>query len=541
MEIDVTIKKKELIMNYDLIFNNLKIIDGTGNPYYFGDIGIKDDIIVKIGTIVEKNVRNIDCKGLIASPGFIDIHSHAEYTIMHEPTALSYISQGVTSLVIGNCGETLAPVNKLNYKLYGRKINRILGIKKLSFEYYLDILDDLDKSINILPLAAHGNIRSAVVGCEDVQISEKNIEEMKLLLRKAMNLGAFGLSTGLIYDPGIFAKQEELVEFAKIVKEYDGMYTTHMRNESNMVIEAMLEAINIGKETDVNVELSHLKASGKQNHGLSRTMLGLISYYRQLGLNISCDAYPSIYCKTSLVSCLPPWTRAEGLERLREIINCEKATKKITEELKLPGIDWENLIMDAGLDDIRISNTNNDELKSYINKSILEIAEELDIESYETVYYLLNHDISIGIIAGGVSEEDNINIILNETTSICSDGLISSKKLGNTHPRSYIAFTKMLAHFVRDSKLITIENAVRKMTSMPARKLGLQDRGILMEGFKADIAIFNYNNLKYNSTFKNPHALSNGMEYVLVNGKIVLKNEKPTNVFSGKLLRKTRY
>jgi len=527
-------------MEFDFIFRDLKIVDGTGNPYYYGDIGIKGDVIEKIGRIKEAGRKEFNCKGMTASPGFIDIHSHGEYTIMQEPTASCYISQGVTSLVVGNCGGTLAPVNQLNYELYGDKLNKKLGVKEISFGDYLNYLDDIDKSINIIPLAAHGNIRSAIVGCKDIEISKNDIEEMKNLLRKAMDAGAFGFSTGLIYNPGMFAEAEEIIAFAEVVKEYDGIYSTHMRNESHMVIEAMLEAINVAKKTGVNLELSHLKVSGKQKHGLCKIMLGLIEYYRRLGFDISGDAYPSTHCKTGLINCLPPWTRKNGMSYFKKIINDEKITEKITEELKLPTTEWENMIWDAGLDDIRISVTDNSEMEKYNNMTLIEIAEELNIEPYKVIYYLLNKDVSIATIAGGVSQKDNTEIILNEAVCVSSDGNISSKELGNTHPRSYMAFTKILTDFVRDNKLMTIENAVRKMTSMPARKLGIKDRGLLLEGFKADISIFNDNSLKYNSTFKKPHATSRGMEYVLVNGEIVLKSEKPKNIYSGKLLRKNQ-
>lgn len=526
-------------MKYDSVFKNLKIVDGTGNPYYYGDIGVKDDVIIKIGQIEEAGVDNYDCTGLIAAPGFIDIHNHAEYTIMQEATALSYISQGVTSLVVGNCGETLAPINALNYELFGRPLDKTLGIKELTFEKYLNHMERIKKSINIIPLAAHGNIRSAVVGCKDVDISEDHIEDMKNLLKNAMDLGAFGFSTGLIYSPGLFATHEEIVAFAKIVKDYDGLYSTHMKNESDAVIEALSEAINIAKETGVNLEVSHLKVSGKENSGLSKTMLGMIEHYRRLGFNINGDAYPSVYCKTSLVSCLPPWTLANGVERLIEIVNDETLTSKITKELKLATMEWENLIRDAGLDDIRLCVEENSLVAHYNNKTIQEIAEELKCDPYEMIYILLRQEISIGVIAGGVSVEDNEAFLLNEAVSICSDGSVSSKELGPAHPRSYMAFTKILTYFVRDHKLMTLENAVRKMSSMPARKLGIKDRGLLLEGFKADIAIFNTKKLHCNSTFESPHVISAGMEYVIVNGKIVFKNEKATKVFSGRLLRKT--
>lgn len=527
-------------MEFDLIFRDLKIVDGTGNPYYFGDIGIKDDLIVKIGQIKEVGKTEYHCKGLTASPGFIDLHSHGEYAISLEPTAACYISQGVTSLVVGNCGGTLAPVNDNNYELYGYKLNQILGIKEISYANFLNVLDNMGKSINIIPLVAHGNIRSAVVGCKDVEIKEKDIEYMKIMLREAMEVGAFGFSTGLIYNPGIFAEPEEIIEFAKVVKEYDGIYSTHMRNESFMVIEAMLEAINVAKKTGISLELSHLKVSGKQKDGICELMLELIKYYRRLGLEISGDAYPSNYCKTGLINCLPPWTREKGMANFKKIINDKKITEKITEELKLPTTEWENLIWDAGLNDIRISVNNNKEMEKYNNMTIVEIAEELDMEPYEAVYDLLRKDVMIATIAGGVSQKDNTKIILNEAVSVCSDGNISANELGNTHPRSYMAFTKILTDFVRDNQLMTIENAVRKMTSMPARKLGIKDRGMLLEGFKADVAIFNYNHLKYNSTFEKPHSTSNGMAFVLVNGKIVLENEKTTNVFSGQLIRKNQ-
>jgi N-acyl-D-aspartate/D-glutamate deacylase len=525
-------------MEYDLIFRDLKIVDGTGIPYFYGDIGVKDDYIKRIGKIHGQGERELDCKGLIASPGFIDIHSHGEFSIMKEPTALCYISQGVTSFVVGNCGETLAPVNELNFELYGDNLMDSFGIRNITYKEYLDRMQQLKKSINIIPLVGNGNLRSYVVGCTDVVLTEENTEDIKNLLEEAMALGAFGLSTGLIYSPDIFMSPDEIVELAKIVKNHDGIYATHMRSESDLVIDAMMEAITVAKKTGVRLEIAHLKASGKQNFGLSKTMIGLIDSYRKQGLNIGGDAYPFIYCRTSLQSCIPPWVRKEGSEHFLELLNDAETRKNITKQLKLPGIDWENMIFDAGLDDILLSDTTHAPFEKYINKSIFEISVDLAMDPYETVYHLLINDKGIGIIAGGVSEDDNIEFIKSDLVGICSDGTVSSIELGNTHPRSYSTFTKILESFVRERKLMSMEKAVMKMTIMPARKLGIKDRGLLLEGFKADIAIFNNYNLKAHSTFEKPHAISSGMEYVLVNGKIVFEEGQATNVYSGELLRK---
>lgn len=412
------------------------------------------------------------------------------------------------------------------------------GVDKITYKGYLEKMEILNKSINIIPLVGYGNIRSYIVGSSDVKPTIQNLDDIKNLLKEAMELGAFGFSTGLIYVPDIFASSEEIVELAKIVKEYDGIYSTHMRNESDLVIDAMMEAIEVAKKTGVSLEISHLKASGKQNFGLSKTMIGLIESYRKLGLNIGGDSYPFIYCKLSLRSCLPTWVMKDGMEQLVELLKESDIRKKLTKELKLPSNDWENLILDAGLDDIIISDTKYKEFEKYINKTIYEISIDLNMDPYETVYYLLINDKEIGIIAGGVSVADNIEFITNDLIGICSDDIISNEALGNAHPRSYSSFTTILESFVRERKLMSLEKAIMKMTYMPARKLGLKNRGLLFEGNKADIAIFNNYNLKANSTYEKPHVISSGMEYVLVNGKIVFEDEKATNEYSGELLRK---
>ncbi len=525
-----------MVEEYDILIKNVKIVDGSGTPWFVGDIGIKDGRIEKVGKIQEKGEIEISGENLIAAPGFIDIHNHSDVSILVEPSSKNYISQGVTTVVVGNCGLSAAPLSDktpetLSFLLgpYADKVE----VTWKTFEEYLETLDKTDIAVNVATLVGHNTIRAAVMGIENRKPTQNELNEMKELVREAMEVGAFGMSTGLIYDPGVFSDTDEIIELAKVAVEYNGIYASHIRNESDLLVKATLEAIRVGKEANTRVEISHHKASGKRNWRLVKTTLALMEYYRRLGIEVTCDVYPYTFASTDLSAFFPPWTREHDLPSL---VRDPAIRRRLKEELSRPSLEWENILFDAGFDGTIVAYS--EVFKEYEGKSLLEISKELNMNPYDVMFMLIEKDPNLEVIAGGMSEEDVKYVISHRLSMIGSDGSVMEFGEGHPHPRSYGTFPRVIAKYVKEEKIITLEEAIKKMTYLPAWKLGLKDRGLIKEGFKADIVLFDFWNIKDTATFREPHNYADGMKYVIVNGKIVVDNGEFTNELPGEVLRR---
>ncbi|MDK2870649.1 MAG: N-acyl-D-amino-acid deacylase, partial [Pyrococcus sp.] len=501
---------------------------------------IKDGKIVKVGKIKERGEIEINAKNLIATPGFIDIHNHSDVAILANPSALNYIMQGVTTIVTGNCGLSAAPLSEDSEEVIDIILSHYKGEVKVtwkSFKEYVKTLDKTKKAINIAPLVGHNTVRAYVLGIGDNKPTSNDLNEMKELVRKAMEAGAFGMSTGLIYDPGVFANTEEIIELAKVVSEYGGIYASHIRNESDLLIEATLEAIKVGKEANVRVEISHHKASGRRNWGLVKTTLALMEYYRRFGVEVTCDVYPYTFASTGLFYLFPPWTRERGLNEFLELLQKEEVRKRLRTELARPSTTWENILLDAGFEETIIAYS--EKFKEYEGDSLLEVSQTMNKDPYEIMFDLIQEDPEISVIVGGMSEEDVKFVISHRLSMIGSDGSIQKFGKGHPHPRSYGTFPRVIAKYVREEKILPLEVAIKKMTYMPAWKLGLKDRGLIKEGFVADIVLFDFWTVKDTSTFTNPHAYSEGIKYVMVNGEFVVKDGICTGNTPGIALKRT--
>jgi N-acyl-D-amino-acid deacylase len=522
---------------YDVLLKNLKIVDGTCAPAFYGNIGIKGDTIIDVGKTDGQAVTEIDCEGLVAAPGFIDIHNHSDEVVFLEPNARNYTTQGVTTLVVGNCGVSGAPVSEKNKKDLAEveKYSEI-NINWPTFKDYIRDLETTKKAVNIAALVGHGNIRGFVMGVEDREPTTGEMEKMKALAREAMESGAYGMSSGLIYDPGVFAKKPELIELAKVIARYDGIYATHIRNESDLLVDAVMEAIEVAKNSGVRLELSHHKASGKRNWGLVRTTLDLMQYYRRLGLEITCDVYPCTYCSTDLYSFFPNWTRQGGKKAFLSLIKNEENRNKIKHQLTRPSRDWENILLDCGFDELIIASSK--KLKNYEGKNAAAIANELNMNPYDALFYIIENDPDIMVIAGGMCEEDVKYVLKHPLSMVGSDGYITRLGEGTVHPRSYRAFTKVLSKYVNKENELSLEYAVAKMSHYPALKLGIGDRGLLKRGFKADIAVFDMWQVDYVSEFNDPHHYSKGMVHVMVNGEFAIRDEHFTQNLPGMVLKR---
>ena len=523
-------------MEYDLVIRGGIVIDGSSSPPFRADIGVKGDRIAKIGDLSGSRadiVVNVD--NLYVSPGFIDIHNHSDISIIAVPSADNYVLQGVTTIVFGNCGSSPAPLTDKNKEVveWYRERYPEVEVTWENYSEYLDVLDKLPKKINLVPLVGFGSIRSAVLGFGDVKPTEKQLEEMKNLVEEAMKAGAFGLSTGLIYIPQNYAERQEIIELCKIVSRYDGIYTTHMRNEGIKLIDSIIEAVEIGVKSGCPVEISHLKAVGKPAWGLVRKALDLIEYYVSLGYDVSADVYPYTATSTTLSVVLPRWVREGGYramaDKLRDPKVVEKIYSEVEETWRYTGrvIEWREVVV-----------AYSPKHKEVEGKSIAEISREWREKPIDVVIKLLVEDNGLtSAVFHTLREEDVIEAIKSPYTAIGSDGSIQKYGDGKPHPRSYGTFPRVLSRYVRELKVLPLQEAIRKMTSLPARKMRLWDRGLLRPGMKADIVVFNYYTVRDTATFEDPHNYPRGIEYVVVNGELVVEEGRLTGATSGELIR----
>ncbi len=525
-------------MRFDLIIKNGVIVDGTGAPPYKADIGVKGDSIKAIKDLSGAKAEKIlDARGLYVAPGFIDMHSHSDVGIFKVPIADNYIHQGVTTIVNGNCGYSIAPLTDLNKGEYQKRIRDRypdFNITWESFGEYLEAVETVKPSVNIVSLVGHGAVRSAVLGFEPREPSKRDMKLMKEFVREAMEAGAYGMSTGLIYVPSMYGDTDEIIELARVVARYGGIYATHMRNEGLRLIDSIIEAITIGLKSGVSVEISHLKASGRPNWGRVDAALHLISDYIDRGYDISADAYPYTASSTSLSALLPRDIRSGSSEEILERLKDSDIQRRIRERLD------NQLFEERFLSwrDVLIAYSKNH--PEYEGKTLYDIAESLGLDPVDTLLKILMEDkLATGMILFGMNERDVEKVISHPYVAIGSDSSVGPFGEGKPHPRKYGTFPRVIAKYVREKRLMSLPEAIRKMTSLPARKLGLWDRGIIRPGYKADITIFNYYTIEDTATYENPHSYPRGIAYVIVNGEVTLEEGRLNEeVRSGRVLRR---
>lgn len=497
---------------YDLVITNARVVDGTGNPWFRADVGIKSGVVTRIGRVdVNEAAKVIDAKGQIVAPGFIDVHGHIE-NVYSNPSADNFIRMGVTSLVTGNCGGSSVDVGE-----------------------FLGRVKETPIAVNIATLIGHNSVRSAVMKLENRAPTEEEQQKMEALVEQAMKDGAVGLSTGLIYVPGTYAKTDEVVGLARVASRYGGIYATHMRNEGNEVVAAINESIKIGEEARLPVEISHFKISSKLLWGKNQTTLGLVREARRKGLQVTVDQYVYTASSTSIDTMLPNWAleggREEGKKRLADAATKEKIVKEMKDLLK------KSKFKDYSYAVIASHQAN----KDYNGKNIKQIAKEVrkkdnldaQIEQIFDIY-------SAGgaqMVFHKMNEEDLQAFLKEPFTMVAADAGVQRFGNGVPHPRGYGNNARVLGRYVRELKLITLEDAIRKMTSLPAQTFNLHNRGLLREGYAADLVIFDENTIADKATFENPHQYAEGISYVFVNGEAAFTEGQMTGVRSGQALR----
>jgi len=500
----------------DLLIRGARVVDGTGSPWFRADVGVKDGRIAAIGSLDESSAaRVVDARDLVLAPGFIDVHTHVEDEIENHPGAANFLRDGVTTVVTGNCGGS-----------------------KTDLAAFFARLERLGLGPNLASLVGHNAVRRKVMGSEDRAASPAEIAAMQALVETAMRDGAVGLSTGLIYVPGIYAGTDEVVALAEAAARHGGVYATHMRSEGLKVAEAIREALRVGREARIPVEISHLKLGSPRMWGRAEEILALIDAARREGVDVVVDQYPYEWSSTGLSTTLPSWALAGGQEKIAERLRDPATRKKIVREMK------DRLAADGYRDYSWAVVASCDSDHSIEGKSIPEVAATRGHRRGARGEI----DAILGLMeAGGarmvfhkMSAADVERILRYPNTAVASDGRVIAPGEGVPHPRSYGTNARVLGEYVRERRLLTLEDAVRRMTSLPARTFKLHDRGLIRAGAAADLVLLDPARVRDTATYARPHSYSEGFALVVVNGAVVVEDDALTDARPGCILRHTR-
>jgi N-acyl-D-amino-acid deacylase len=529
---------------YDVVIRHGHIIDGAGNPWYAGDIAIRGDRIAAIGSLAGVQAKRvIDASGLVVSPGFIDMLGQSEYSLLIDKRSLSKLSQGITSEITGE-GGSIAPQNELT--LAPQKI--FLDFYHLSIDWhdlagYFRRLEASGTPINLGTYVGAAQVREAVLGDVDRPPTPAELQQMESLVVSAMQQGALGVSTALIYPPGHYATTEELIALAKVASQYGGLYATHMRSEGQSELAAIDEAIRIGREAQLPVEIFHLKVSGKTRWGGMPQVVAKLQAARDSGLDIAADMYPYTAGGTALASSLPPWMADGGMEKLLARLQDPATRRRIVAEMAQDHDDWENLYLDCGGGSgVMISSVVNPSLKKYDGMTVAEMAKAENKPEMDALFdFILADKGQTDALYFMASEQDLQYGLRQAWTSIgldagesSLDGLLFE---AHTHPRAWGSMPRFLGHYARDLQLLDLSQAIRKITSLPAQREHLTGRGLLKSGFYADVTIFDPATIVDRATYADPNQVAKGVKYVLVNGQLEWEDGRLTGATAGRVLR----
>ncbi len=532
---------------FDLVITNGHIIDGTGSPWYSGDIGIRDGKVAFIGNLAAApRKRTIDAASRVVAPGFIDMLGQSELSILVEPRLPSKIYQGITTEITGE-GGSAAPLNDaiIQADHPGYEHYKITPDWR-TFRQYFSRLEKQGMGINLASYVGATQVRRMVLGDDNKQPTPEQLEQMKALVREAMKDGAAGVSTALEYAPAPYAKTEELIALAAEGGKFGGIYSTHMRDESNSVLEAIDEALRIGREAHVPVEIWHIKVAGKGNWGRMPEVVAKINTARTAGADVTADTYAYTAWFNDFSAFIPPWAHDGGTAKLVERLKDPATRERIRKDMLKPSNDWDNEWQEIpGADAVMIGVVQNPKMLPLQGKRLSEIAKLWNKDPIDALFDFLIEDPNAGVAVFGMSQPDVTLALQQPWVSIDNDSSGTSPEgiLGqeHPHPRAYGTFPRILRKYVREEKVLTLEDAIRKMSALPAQRLRLTDRGVLKAGMWADIVIFDPATVRDLATFDNPNQLSEGMDYVLVNGVPVIDQRKMTGALPGKVLRGAGY
>src|SRR4030095_7580650 len=498
--------------NCDILVRNGKIIDGAGNSWYYGDVAVKNGKILAVGRQLDfTGAKTIDATGLIVSPGFIDVHTHLESDETKDPNATNFILDGVTTCITGNCGSSNTDIGK-----------------------YLRYIDSLKLSINVATLIGQNDVRKQVMGRANRDATAEELQQMENIVDKAMREGAVGFSTGLIYIPGTYTKTPEIVELAKVAAKYNGVYATHMRDEGDSITDASQEALTIGREAKLPVEISHFKLSGQHNWGRSKETVPMIEAARKEGIEVTIDQYPYTASSTSISTLIPDEILADSQDSIKARLQKPEIRKYVINSM-LARLKKRKLKHFSYAVVAYYSPDTSYNGKSIEQINLMKGRKHKRKAEAETIIDIMKAG-GASAVFHGMSEEDIKRITQYPFHMFGSDATIRRFGFGSPHPRGYGTNARVLAKYVREEKVITLEEAIRRMTSLPAQKFQLTGRGLLREGYAADIVLFDEKEVQDVSTYDKPHAYSKGFHFVIVNGVLTVDNEKHLGVRAGKAL-----
>lgn len=524
-----------------LLLQNGLIVDGTGKKGFLGGVLIENDRIAGMGDIPPASADNvIDVSGKVIAPGFIDTHSHSDLELFRDPYVGPKVHQGVTTELLGQDGISLAPLPQKYTSPWRKNLAGLDGDSdELDWTYetvegYLSMMEKAGVGLNEAYLVPHGNIRMEAMGLDNRVATDGEIRAMCDVLRRDLEAGAYGLSTGLIYMPCAYADTRELIELCKVVREYDRVFVIHQRSEADDILESMQEVIKIGRESGVKIHFSHFKVCGRKNWDKIDKVIELLEKAEAEGIKVSFDQYPYVAGSTMLGVILPPWVHDGGTDKLLKRLEDPALRKKMIYDIEhgLPG--WDNFIDFAGLDQIYVTSVKTKANEDLIGKNLVEIGSLRGKNPYDAVFDLLHDEQNaVGMVDFYGKEEHVITFMSRPEQNVCTDGLLG----GKPHPRVYGAFPRVLGKYVREQKALSLEEAVRKMTGKPAEVFGFEKRGVLAVGNYADIVVFDPKTVVDKGTFVDPVQYPEGIEYVLVNGRVVIDKGEQRKIKAGKVLR----
>jgi dihydroorotase/N-acyl-D-amino-acid deacylase len=534
---------------YDLIIRNGRVVDGTGRRAFKADVAVRGDRVVRVGSVPAgaKAARTIDAAGLIVAPGFIDMLGQSEQYVLIDPRAMSKVMMGVTTEVTGE-GGSIAPVNERTLKEdepFNRRYD--LRVDWRTLHEYFRRLGLQGAGVNLATFVGATQVRAYVVGFDNREPSAAELEQMKALVAEAMEDGALGLSTSLQYVPARFARTDEIVELAKVARRYGGIYATHQRSEANALDASLAEVFEVSRRARIPAEIWHLKAAYRKNWGRMPQVLAKIRAARARGLDVTADVYPYTAASTGLAACLPPWAVEGGGEKMLARLRDPATRARIRADILRDSDEWENIYLGSGgASGVLVGSVSNRELEALQGKRVSEIAKEQGKDELEALFDIIVADRGQTGAIYFMMNEDDLRAALREPfVSVCTDsgaratdGPLSGSK---SHPRGWGSYPRVLSRYVRDERLLTLEQAVHKMTGQPAARVGLKDRGVLRAGAFADITVFDPARVRDRATFEQPNQYPEGIDYVVVNGQLEVDAGRRTHVNAGRPLRGPGY